>query len=137
MKKIPRAEISTIKQMLYPDKKISQREWNKKNLKSLKDIEEKNKRIKEEKKNFISPEPYKIQKFKNIPSKIKLDTLNWVNREQTNHKILPKTPNINQKRNLNKIIMTNNISFDILLNKKSNYYNCRFGKFNIYLKYFV
>ena len=45
MKKIPRAEISTIKQMLYPDKKISQREWNKKNLKSLKDIEEKNKRI--------------------------------------------------------------------------------------------
>jgi uncharacterized protein YeaC (DUF1315 family) len=101
MKKIPRAEISTIKQMLYPDKKISQREWNKKNLKSLKDIEEKNKRIKEEKKNFISPEPYKIQKFKNIPSKIKLDTLNWVNREQTNHKILPKTPNINQKRNFN------------------------------------
>ena len=101
MKKLPRAEISTIKQMLYPDKKISQREWNKKNLKSLKDIEEKNKRIKEEKKNFISPEPYKIQKFKNIPSKIKLDTLNWVNREQTNHKILPKTPNINQKRNFN------------------------------------
>ena len=101
MKKIPRAEISTIKQMLYPDKKISQREWNKKNLKSLKDIEEKNKRIKEEKKNFVSPEPYKIQKFKNIPSKIKLDTLNWVNREQTNHKILPKTPNINQKRNFN------------------------------------
>ena len=101
MKKIPRAEISTIKQMLYPDKKISQREWNKKNLKSLKDIEEKNKRIKEEKKNFVSPEPYKIQKFKNIPSKIKLDTLNWVNREQTNHKILPKTPNIKQKRNFN------------------------------------
>jgi len=101
MKKIPRSEISTIKQMLYPDKKISQREWNKKNLKSLKDIEEKNKRIKEEKKNFVSPEPYKIQKFKNIPSKIKLDTLNWVNREQTNHKILPKTPNINQKRNFN------------------------------------
>jgi hypothetical protein len=45
--------------------------------------------------------------------------------------------NNNQKRNLNKIIMTNNISFDILLNKKSNYYSCRFGKFNIYLKYIV
>ena len=99
MKKIPRAEISTIKQMLYPDQKKSTHEWNKKNLKSLKDLEEKNKRIKEEKKNFISPEPYKIEKFKNIPSKIKSDTLNWVNRELTNHKILPKTPNITQKRN--------------------------------------
>ena len=99
MKKIPRAEISTIKQMLYPDQKKSPHEWNKKNLKSLKDLEEKNKRIKEEKKNFISPEPYKIEKFKNIPSKIKSDTLNWVDRELTNHKILPKTPNITQKRN--------------------------------------
>ena len=99
MKKITRAEISTIKQMLYPDQKKSPHEWNKKNLKSLKDLEEKNKRIKEEKKNFISPEPYKIEKFKNIPSKIKSDTLNWVNRELTNHKILPKTPNITQKRN--------------------------------------
>ena len=99
MKKIPRAEISTIKQMLYPEKKKSLKELNKKNLKCLKDLEEKNKRIKEEKKNFVSPEPYKIQKFKNIPSKLKTDTLNWINREQTNNKILPKTPNINQKRN--------------------------------------
>ena len=101
MKKIPRAEISTIKQMLYPIQKKSPREWNKKNLQSLKDLEEKNKRIKEEKKNFISPEPYKIEKFKNIPSKIKSDTLNWINRELTGHKIMPKTPNIGQKRNMN------------------------------------
>ena len=85
--------------MLYPEKKKSQREWNKKHLKSLKDLEEKNKRIKEEKKNFISPELYKIQKFKNIPSKLKTDTLNWVNREQNNNKIFPKTPNMEQKRN--------------------------------------
>ena len=99
MKKIPRAEISTIKQMLYPEKKKSLKELNKKNLKCLKDLEEKNKRIKEEIKNFVSPEPYKIQKFKNIPSKLKTDTMNWINREQTNNKILPKTPNINQKRN--------------------------------------
>ena len=99
MKKIPRAEISTIKQMLYPEKKKSLKEWNKKNLKCLKDLEEKNKKIKEEKKNFVSPEPYKIQKFKNIPSKLKTDTMNWINREQTNNKILPKTPNINHKRN--------------------------------------
>ena len=101
MKKIPRAEISTIKQMLYPIQKKSPREWNKKNLQSLKDLEEKNKRIKEEKKNFISPEPYKIEKFKNIPSKIKNDTLNWINRELTGNKIMPKTPIIGQKRNMN------------------------------------
>ena len=101
MKKIPRAEISTIKQMLYPIQKKSPLEWNKKNLQSLKDLEEKNKRIKEEKKNFISPEPYKIEKFKNIPSKIKNDTLNWINRELTGNKIMPKTPNIGQKRNMN------------------------------------
>ena len=99
MKKIPRAEISTIKQMLYPEKKISQREWNKKHLKSLKDLEERNKKLKEEKKNFISPEPYKIQKFKNIPSKLKSDTLSWINREQTINKILPKTPSLGHKRN--------------------------------------
>ena len=100
MKKIPRGEISTIKQMLYPIQKKSTREWNKKNIKSLKDLEEKNKRIKEEKKNFISPEPYKIEKFKNIPSKLKNDTLNWINRELTGNKMMPKTPNINQKRNM-------------------------------------
>ena len=101
MKKLPRAEISTIKQMLYPEKKKSQKEWNKKHLKSLKDLEEKNKKIKEEKKNFISPEPYKIEKFKNIPSKLKTDTVNWINREQNSHKILPKTPNIGQRKNNN------------------------------------
>ena len=86
--------------MLYPIQKKSPREWNKKNLQNLKDLEEKNKRIKEEKKNFISPEPYKIEKFKNIPSKLKNDTLNWINRELTGHKIIPKTPNIGQKRNM-------------------------------------
>lgn len=42
-----------------------------------------------------------------------------------------------QKDNENKIIMTNNISFDIILNKKSNYYSYRLGKFNIYKKYFI
>ena len=102
MKKIPRAEISTIKGMLYPEKKKTQKEWNKKNLKSLKEIEEKNKRIREEKKNFISPEPYKIEKYKNIPSKLKSDTANWITNEQTKHSILPKTANFGQKRSFSK-----------------------------------
>jgi hypothetical protein len=101
MKKIPKAEISTIKEILYPEKKKTN-EWNKKNLKNLKEIEEKNKRIREEKKNFISPEPYKIEKFKNIPSKLKSDTKNWIMQEQNKHIILPKTANTEQKRNYSK-----------------------------------
>ena len=102
MKKIPRAEISTIKGMLYPEKKKSQKEWNRKNLKCLKELEEKNKRLKEEKKNFVSPEPYKIEKFKNIPSKLKSDTANWITNEQNKHLILPKTANNDQKRSYSK-----------------------------------
>ena len=101
MKKIPKAEISTIKDILYPEKKKTN-EWNKKNLKNLKEIEEKNKRIREEKKNFISPEPYKIEKFKNIPSKLKSDTKNWIIQEQNKHIILPKTAQTEQKRNYSK-----------------------------------
>ncbi len=102
MKKVPRAEISTIKEMLYPEKKKSQKEWNRKNIKNLKDLEEKNKKRKEEKKNFISPEPYKIEKFKNIPSKLKSDTANWITNEQNKHLILPKTANNGQKRSYSK-----------------------------------
>ena len=101
MKKIQKAEISTIKEILYPEKKKT-KEWNKKNLKNLKEIEEKNKRIREEKKNFISPEPYKIEKFKNIPSKLKSDTKNWIMQEQNKHIIPPKTANTEQKRNYSK-----------------------------------
>ena len=101
MKKIPKAEISTIKEILYPEKKKT-KEWNKKNLKNLKEIEEKNKRIREEKKNFISPEPYKIEKFKNISSKLKSDTKNWIMQEQNKHIIPPKTANTEQKRNYSK-----------------------------------
>ena len=101
MKKIPKAEISTIKDILYPEKKKTN-EWNKKNLKNLKEIEEKNKKIREEKKNFISPEPYKIEKFKNIPSKLKSDTKNWIIQEQNKHIILPKTAQTEQKRNYSK-----------------------------------
>lgn len=62
MKKIPKAEISTIKEILYPEKKKT-KEWNKKNLKNLKEIEEKNKRIREEKKILF---PQSLIKLKNL-----------------------------------------------------------------------
>ena len=102
MKKIPRAEISTIKGMLYPEKKNSMKEWNKKNLKSIKELEEKNKKLKEEKKNFVLPEPYKIEKYKNIPSKLKMDTTNWIINEQNKNILLPRTANYGQRRNYSK-----------------------------------
>ena len=102
MKKIPRAEISTIKGMLYPEKKSSMKEWNKKNLKSIKELEEKNKKLKEEKKNFVLPEPYKIEKYKNIPSKLKMDTTNWIIHEQNKNILLPRTANYGQRRNYSK-----------------------------------
>ena len=102
MKKIPRAEICTIKGMLYPEKKKTQKQYNQKNLKNIKELEEKNKKIKEEKKNFVSPEPYKIEKYKNIPSKLKQDTANWINNEQNRQLVLPKTANYNQKRSFSK-----------------------------------
>ncbi len=102
MKKIPRAEISTIKGMLYPEKKSSLKEWNKKNLKNIKELEEKNKKLKEEKKNFVLPEPYKIERYKNIPSRLKVDTTNWITNEQNKNFLLPRTANYGQKRNHSK-----------------------------------
>ena len=122
MKKIPRAEISTIKGMLYPEKKKLQKEWNKKNLKNIKELEEKNKKIREEKKNFVSPEPYKIEKFKNIPSKLKTDTSNRIIQEQNRNMILPKTANVGQKRNFSKPrpnIKNNDFILNSAINKPS------------------
>ena len=123
MKKISRAQISTIKEMLYPERKNSQREWNKKILKNLKELEEENKRITEEKKNYISPEPYKIKKFKNIPSRLKFDTAKWIAQKQNKLEIFSRTLNIEQERNFSKprpfIRNSDTITFNSTMNKPS------------------
>ena len=120
MKKIPRAQISTIKGVLFPERKNSQKEWNKKILQNLKQMEEKNKKMREEKKNFISPEPYKIEKFKHIPSKLKTDTVNWIAHEQKRHNIFPRTVNIGQLRHYsNQNSFHNGLTQNSIINKTS------------------
>jgi uncharacterized protein YeaC (DUF1315 family) len=120
MKKIPRAQISTIKGVLFPERKSSQKEWNKKILQNLKQMEEKNKKMREEKKNYITPEPYKIEKFKHIPSKLKADTVNWITHEQKRHNIYPRTVNIGQLRHYsNQNSFHNGLTQNSIINKTS------------------
>ena len=83
MKYIPRAEISTIKNILYPLRKKKDTIWDKKNLKDLKDLKMKISRLKEEKQKEEEnkPEPFKSKKFRDIPSKFK-NTEDWINKKQ-------------------------------------------------------
>ena len=92
-----------IKELLYPDKKVNNTMWNRKNLEDLKIIEEKKKRNKElkeiEKDLQYKNEQYKLEIFKNIPSKLKENTKNWINNEQTKHKPIQKNPALSKIRN--------------------------------------
>ena len=120
MKKIPRAQISTIKGVLFPERKNSQKEWNKKILQNLKQMEEKNKKMREEKKKYITPEPYKIEKYKHIPSKLKADTVNWITHEQKRHNIYPRTVNVGQLRHYsNQNSFQNGLTQNSIINKTS------------------
>ena len=126
MKKIPRAQISTIKGVLFPERKNSQKEWNKKILQNLKQMEEKNKKIREEKKNYITPEPYKIEKYKHIPSKLKADTVNWITHEQKRHNFFPRTVNVGQLRHYsNQNSFHNGLTQNSIINKTSSINNAQ------------
>ena len=83
MKYFPRAEITTIKDVLYPLRKKRDDTWDKKNLKDLKELKQKLDKLKEEKQKEIEnkPEPFKLRQFKNIPSKF-MDTEDWVIKNQ-------------------------------------------------------
>ena len=99
--KIPQGEISSIKNILYPDLMPKEKKWEIKNMNmnNIKIIEEKNKKAKEEKQKQGPNELYKINKFKNIPSKIKLENNNNNQNKESKKKIPPKTPlTINNKR---------------------------------------
>jgi uncharacterized protein YeaC (DUF1315 family) len=126
MKKIPRAQISTIKGVLFPERKNSQKEWNKKILQNLRQMEEKNKKIREEKKNYITPEPYKIEKYKHIPSKLKADTVNWITHEQKRHNFFPRTVNVGQLRHYsNQNSFHNGLTQNSIINKTSSINNAQ------------
>ena len=83
MKYVPRAEISTIKDVLYPLRKKKDTTWDKRNLKDLKELKLKVIKLKEEKQKEIEnqPEPFKLKQYKNIPSKF-MDTEDWMIRKQ-------------------------------------------------------
>ena len=83
MKYVPRAEISTIKEVLYPLKKKKDTTWDKRNLKDLQELKEKIVRLREEKQKEIDnkPQPFKLKQFQNIPSKFK-DTEDWFVKKQ-------------------------------------------------------
>ena len=79
-----------IKELLNINNRVSDRKWNKKNLETLKLIEEKKKRNKEqkeiEKELQYQKDQYKLEIFKNIPSKLKENTKNWITNEQAKNK---------------------------------------------------
>ena len=85
-----------MKEILNPHKKSNDKMWSKKNLEVLKIIEEKKKRNKEQKEieNELihKNDQYKLDIFKNIPSKFKENTKNWINIEQSKHKPTKNKP---------------------------------------------
>ena len=91
-----------MKEILNPNKKTNDKKWNKKNLEDLKLIEEKKKRNKEQKEieNDLlhKNDQYKLEIFKNIPSKLKENTKNWVNNEKTKIKVIQKNQPLSKIR---------------------------------------
>ena len=83
MKYIPRAEVTSIKEVLYPLRKKKDLVWDKKNLEDLKELQQKINRLKDEKQSMLDnkPEPFKLKQFKNVPSKF-MDVNDWVMKSQ-------------------------------------------------------
>ena len=92
-----------IKELLNPTKKSNDRLWNKKNLEDLKLIEEKKKRSKEQKEVeheiLHKNDKYKLEQFKNIPSKLKENTKNWISNEKSKLKPIKKGTPLNKIKN--------------------------------------
>ena len=103
-----------IKEILNPSKKSNDRLWNKKNLEDLKLIEEKKKRTKEQKEIqheiLHKNDKYKLEQFKNIPSKLKENTQNWITNEKTKLKPIQKNNQLikNKNKSQNKPMTTIN-----------------------------
>ena len=121
MKQLPRNDIAVIKDILYPEKKNNGKLWQKKNIENLRIQEEKNRRLKEEKENFIQPELYKLSQFKNVQSKLQQNTQDWIKHERENLK-----NNNNNKINYNLFQRKRPNSIKIKINSKTkdeNIYN--------------
>lgn len=118
-----------IKELLNPTKKSNDRLWNKKNLEDLKLIEEKKKRSKEQKEVeheiLHKNDKYKLEQFKNIPSKLKENTKNWISNEKSKLKPIKKSTPLNKIKNksLNKPMTSINTKKP--LNGGENIYNMK------------
>ena len=83
MKYVPRAEITTIKNVLYPLRKKKDLTWDKKNLQDLKELKQRLIKLKEDKQKEEEnkPEPFKLKQYRNVASKF-MDTEDWVVKKQ-------------------------------------------------------
>ena len=91
-----------MREILNPNRKTNDRMWNRKNLEDLKLIEEKKKRDKEQREieNDLlhKNDQYKLEQFKNVPSKLKENTKNWINNEQSKNKQIKKNQPLSKIR---------------------------------------
>ena len=127
---------STIKEILYPEKKSNNKFYQIKNLHDLREREERNRKLKEDKINYVEPKLYKLKAFENVPSKLKQNTQDWITKEKKKKPMSVnnyKRPIIKNSRiqlqsrdNINKNINNNNV-LNIKNNKTNslfdNYYN--------------
>ena len=116
-----------IKELLNPAKKSNDRLWNKKNLEDLKLIEEKKKRNKEqkeiEKEILHKNDKYILDQFKNIPSKLKENTQNWISNEKSKLKPIKKGTPLNKIKNKSLSKPMTSINAKKPLNGVENIYN--------------
>ena len=115
MKHIPRAEISTIQDVLYPLRKKADPTWNRKNLEDIKEIKQKVIKLREEKQKELEnkPEPFKLKQFRNIPSKF-MDTKDWIIKKVIMKKKLNMVMGINIIILIQKVILIGIINFHII-----------------------
>ena len=118
-----------IKELLNPTKKSNDRLWNKKNLEDLKLIEEKKKRSKEQKEVeheiLHKNDKYKLEQFKNIPSKLKENTKNWITNEKSKLKPIKKGTPLNKIKNKSLSKPMTSINTKKPLNGGENIYNMK------------
>ena len=118
-----------MKELLKPAKKSNDRLWNKKNLEDLKLIEEKKKRSKEQKEVeheiLHKNDKYKLEQFKNIPSKLKENTKNWISNEKSKLKPIKKGTPLNKIKNKSLSKPMTSINTKKPLNGGENIYNMK------------
>ena len=116
-----------IKELLNPSKKSNDKLWNRKNLEDLKLIEEKKKRSKEQKEieNEIlhKNDKYKLEQFKNIPSKLKENTNKWITNEKSKLKPINKGTPLNKIKIKSQSKPLTSINGKKPLNGRENIYN--------------